>query len=81
MDIKEIEQKVKDAVRYQLGIAVEAIKNTDHVVCDLGADSLDVVELIMTIEDVFYIAISDEEAEQCSTVQSIIDALDKRINK
>ena len=63
-----IEQRVKKIVAEQLGVAEAEIKNEASFVNDLGADSLDTVELVMEFEDHFNISIPDEEAEKIQTV-------------
>ena len=68
-----IEQRVKKIVAEQLGVAEGEIKNEASFVNDLGADSLDTVELIMALEDEFGMEIPDEEAEKIGTVQAAID--------
>ena len=72
-----VEQKVKEIVAEQLSISSDEIKNESSFIDDLGADSLDTVELVMALEEEFNIEISDDEAENISTVQSAIDYINK----
>ena len=71
--MSDIEQRVKKIVADQLGVAEADIKNESSFVDDLGADSLDTVELVMALEDEFEIEIPDEEAEKITDVQLAID--------
>jgi len=71
--MSDIEQRVKKIVAEQLGIAAADVKNDSSFVDDLGADSLDTVELVMALEDEFDMEIPDEEAEKITTVQLAID--------
>ena len=69
-------EKVKEILVDVLGAKEEEIKPESKFVEDLGADSLDLVELIMSFEDKFDIEISDEEAENIVTVQDALDYID-----
>jgi acyl carrier protein len=68
-----IEQKVKNIIADQLGVGEEEIKPTSSFIEDLGADSLDIVELVMAMEEEFEVEIPDEEAENIKTVQDAIN--------
>ena len=67
------EERVKKIVAEQLGVAEADVKNDSNFVTDLGADSLDTVELVMALEEEFETDIPDEEAEKITTVQQAID--------
>jgi acyl carrier protein len=67
------EEQVKNIVAEQLGVKEEEVKNESSFVDDLGADSLDTVELVMALEEEFDTEIPDEEAEKITTVQQAID--------
>ena len=71
--MSDIESRVKKIVAEQLGVAEADIKNESSFVDDLGADSLDTVELVMALEDEFEMEIPDEQAEKSTTVQQAID--------
>ena len=69
--------KVKEVVIDKLGVEDEKIVSSASFVDDLGADSLDTVELIMQLEEEFGIEIPDEDAETITTVQAAVDYIDK----
>ncbi len=71
--MENVEQRVKKIVAEQLGVNEAEIKNESSFVDDLGADSLDTVELVMALEEEFETEIPDEEAEKITTVQQAID--------
>ena len=71
--MSNIEERVKKIIVEQLGVDEAEVKNEASFVDDLGADSLDTVELVMALEEEFDTEIPDEEAEKISTVQSAID--------
>ena len=73
MTKEEVTKKVIDVISEQLGKPVEEIKLGSSFVEDLGADSLDSVELIMELEETFDIEIPDDEAEQITTVESAVE--------
>ena len=70
-------EKVRDALAAQFELDPDKITMETNLIDDLGADSLDVVELIMNIEDEFGVSISDEEAANLFTVQRIVEYLEK----
>ena len=72
-----IEGRVRKIVAEQLGVAEADVKNESSFVDDLGADSLDNVELVMALEEEFDCEIPDEEAEKITTVQQAIDYVQK----
>jgi acyl carrier protein len=67
------EERVRKIVVEQLGVKEEEVTNTASFVNDLGADSLDTVELVMALEEEFECEIPDEEAEKITTVQQALD--------
>jgi acyl carrier protein len=75
MDESQMKTKVMDIIANQLGVEKEIITAEANVVDDLGADSLDVVELIMALEEAFDLEIPDEDAEKIRTVQDIYSYL------
>ncbi len=73
VSVEEVSQKVKKIIAEQLGRPEEEIKDRASFLGDLGADSLDIVELIMTLEEEFDTEISDDDAEKIQTVQEAVD--------
>jgi len=71
--MSSIEERVKSIVVEQLGVNEDQVTNAASFVDDLGADSLDTVELVMALEEEFDTEIPDEEAEKIATVQAAID--------
>ena len=71
--MENIEQRVKKIVAEQLGVNEADVKSESSFVNDLGADSLDTVELVMALEEEFETEIPDEEAEKITTVQQAVD--------
>jgi acyl carrier protein len=76
--MSSIEEQVKSIVAEQLGVKEEEVTNDASFVDDLGADSLDTVELVMALEEEFETEIPDEEAEKITTVQQAIDFVTAR---
>jgi len=74
-----IEKRVKEIIANQLGVDQEEVVPEASFVEDLGADSLDLVELIMAIEEEFGVEVPDEEAEKIRKVQDAIDYIQKHI--
>jgi len=74
-----VEEKVKHIIVEQLGVDEDEVKPEASFVDDLGADSLDVVELVMALEEEFGLEISDEDAEKLSTVKHAIEYIQKHV--
>jgi acyl carrier protein len=74
---KEMAEKVKQIISEQLGVDENEVTPSASFVDDLGADSLDQVELVMALEEAFEVEIPDEDAEKIRTVQDAIDYVDK----
>jgi acyl carrier protein len=71
--MSSVEERVKQIVVEQLGVSEDEVSGDSSFVDDLGADSLDTVELVMALEEEFNCEIPDEEAEKITTVQQAID--------
>jgi len=78
-NMSSIEERVVKMVAEQLGVKEEEVKPDSSFVDDLGADSLDTVELIMALEEEFDTEIPDEDAEKITTVQQAIDYINKNL--
>jgi acyl carrier protein len=77
--MSSIEERVKKIVVEQLGVKEDEVSNDSSFVDDLGADSLDTVELVMALEEEFECEIADEAAEKITTVQEAIDYVEKEL--
>lgn len=77
--MSSIEERVKKIVAEQLGVKEEEVETSNSFVEDLGADSLDTVELVMALEEEFETEIPDEEAEKITTVQLAITYINENL--
>src|ERR1700754_2712542 len=75
---KSIEEKVKDIIVEQLGVNPEQVTPQASFIEDLGADSLDIVELVMACEEEFSVEVPDEDAEKLQTVGDVIKYIEER---
>ena len=75
-----VEDKVKEIIVDQLGVDEKQVTGSAAFIDDLGADSLDIVELVMALEEAFEIEIPDEDAEKIATVEHAIDYINKNTN-
>ncbi len=69
--------KVKELVAEQLGISKDTIKAESNIIEDLGADSLDVIEMLMTLEDEYGITIPDDKISQIKTIGQIVELIEE----
>ncbi len=76
-----VEEKVKEIIAEQLGVKKEEIKGESSFIDDLGADSLDTVEVVMALEEEFGIEIPDEDAEKITTVGEAIKYIEAKAKK
>jgi len=76
-----VDEKVKDIISEQLGVKKEEIKPESSFIDDLGADSLDTVEVVMALEEEFGIEIPDEDAEKITTVGEAVKYIDNKVSK
>jgi len=79
--MSNIDERVKSIIVKQLGVKEGDVKNESKFIEDLGADSLDTVELVMGLEEEFDIEIEDKDAEKITSVQDAIDYVTTNINK
>lgn len=73
-----LEEKVKDIIVEKLGVDADKVTENAHFIDDLGADSLDTVELVMAFEEEFEVEIPDEDAQEITTVKSAVEYLSKK---
>jgi acyl carrier protein len=76
---KSVERRVIEIIVEQLGVSAEEVTLEASFIDDLGADSLDLVELIMAMEEEFGLEISDEDAEKIQTVQDVVNYINQHI--
>ncbi len=76
----EVESKVREIIAEQLGVAASEVTPEASFIEDLGADSLDIVELVMALEEAYGLEISDEDAEKIVTVKDAIDYIKSHIS-
>ena len=76
-----VEEKIKSIIVDQLGVKAEEVTPEASFIDDLGADSLDTVELVMALEEEFGIEIPDEDAEKMATVQEAVDYIKEKVEK
>lgn len=75
-----VEEKVKNIIVEQLGVDTESVTPEASFIDDLGADSLDIVELVMTMEEEFDLEIPDEDAEKIKTVNDVVSYIKTKVN-
>ena len=80
MDTEEVFEKVKGISVDQLGTPEDNVKMDSSFIDDLGADSLDIVELVMAIEETFDIEIPDEDAEKVVTISDVVKYISEKVN-
>ena len=80
MNTEEIFEKIKEIIVDQLGVAEASVTMEASFIDDLGADSLDIVELVMALEEEFDMEIPDSHAEKVVTVQDVVDYIKDNVN-
>ena len=73
-----LENRVREVIAEQLGVSVDQVTASANLVSDLGADSLDIVEMIMALEDALEIDIPDDEAQKLATVKDVVALLEAK---
>ncbi|MBO5011790.1 MAG: acyl carrier protein [Elusimicrobia bacterium] len=81
MSVENVQERVKNIIVEQLGVEADQVKPEAQFVNDLGADSLDTVELIMALEEEFDVEIPDEKAEKIKTVGEAIEYIEQNAKK
>ena len=81
MSVENVQERVKNIIVEQLGVEADQVKPEAQIVNDLGADSLDTVELIMALEEEFDIEIPDEKAEKIKTVGEAVSYIEENAKK
>ena len=81
MSEKSISDKVKEIIVEQLGVNPEQVTDTASFIEDLGADSLDTVELVMAFEEEFSVEVPDEDAEKLQNVGDVVKYIEEKQNK
>ena len=79
--MKDIELEIKKIVSRQLDVAIDKIENHHSFIQDLGGDSLDTVEMVLSLEDKFGFEVDEEDAEKMFTVQIALDYVNKRLQQ
>ena len=81
MDRIEIEEKVREIISDLLNMDEELVKEDSNFITDYQADSLDGIEIIMKVEDVFDVSVSNEEADMIITMKSLVDIIEKKLKE
>ena len=77
--MSSVEERVKNIIVTQLGVKAEDVKNESKFIDDLGADSLDTVELVMALEEEFSVTVEEEELEGIETIQSAFELITSKL--
>ncbi len=81
VEVEMILEKVIELVAEQLGVTKESISPDSNIIEDLGADSLDVIEMLMTLEEEYGVTIPDDKIGQVKTIKQIVDLIEQCQNK